>query len=133
MNPNSSSKKQFDFDHSLVRLIDGFNVEPTINEYSSNFALALDYCMSVLGSEPKRLTKPIPGSSLRNYLDANDIAFREVLTPADLYESEHPTLLVLAKDGSDVYCHHSLVNQKSLYSASNQSLVACVDLACYCC
>lgn len=129
MNSNSSNKRQLSFGQSLVKLVDGLNDEQTTNKYSSNFALALDYCLSVLGSEDKRLTQPTSGSSLRNYLDANDIAFREVITPEDLYESEHPTLLVLSKDGSDVYCHHSLVNQKLLYSAENQSLVAGVELS----
>lgn len=83
------------------------------------YARALEYALHFLGVSPKELTEHKPGQSLRNYLDSNDIPFREIATPADLTSSEHPSLLVASLDASNVYFHNLSSHRDSIYSSLN--------------
>jgi len=120
----SNSSSDMSFSASVLELANGFNIEISSSDYTNPFSIALDYCLRSLGVHSKELTEPIENMSLRNYLDANDIAFREVTTPFNLFTKEHPTLLVLNKDQSDIYCHCRTMEGNRIFSASRNQVIS---------
>lgn len=107
----------------MESLVNDFITEENASQYSEFYSRALEFCLRSIGVIERPLTTPKEKESLRNYLDANDIPFREVDTPSDLYSHEHPPLILILKDRDDTLCHISGKYQHLIYSAKANNLV----------
>jgi len=116
-------------DRTLENLVNVFEDSAKATKYSSAIERVLHFCMAELGLVEKELEPFNPNGSIRNFLDANDIPFREVETPIDLFGEEHPTLILEAKDNGDVFCLLPGQKKGHIYSGKKNTFVSDVGKA----
>ena len=110
-------------DRSLEDLVNCFETSDASTKYTHSVERVLQYYMVGLDLIEKELVPFVPNDSIRNYLDSNDIPFREVDTPSNLYNQEHPPLIFQSKKDDGVFCLLPGQKKWTLYSGSTDSFV----------
>ena len=111
------------FDRPLEELVNCFETSGVNTKYTHSIERVLQYCMVGLDLIEKDLLPFFSNDSIRNYLDSNDIPFREVDTPSDLYNEEHPPLIFQAKEDDEFFCLLPGKRKWTVYSGKTNSLV----------
>jgi len=115
--------KHTNIDKSLEDLVNCFDTPEGSTKYLRPIERVLQYCLTGMDLTEKDLVSFSPNDSIRNYLDSNDIPFREVDTPVDLYTQEHPPLIFEGNEVDDVYCLLPGQKKFTVYSGKTNGLV----------